>query len=369
MFEPTGEVRPCPRFQEAAPGWNGSSSLGQILYTPELQKVRAQMLAGESVPGCRHCQDEEALGIPSLRTKAFTTPALATTPEVYLTYIEITVGRVCNLKCRTCNSYHSTKWEQDELALGIHKEHKTHDWLENFNFNPEDFAHLRTLKITGGEPLLSASLPNFLDRLLTTGLAQKIKLQLYTNATIRPSAKLLAQLAGFQEVHLYLSIDGCGPVNEYLRPPSKWSDIQEVVRHWLDWQAQHSHVVSSLAHTLSLVNLLSFAELLAWRKTLQPQPELVLQMVHWPRALSLAALSLELKKVLAERLNEKILSVGTLDAPALRALETIRTLLQTPTLKSLHNSEFYSEIERLDRVRGENFRQTFVELNALLEQN
>lgn len=369
MFEPTGEARPCPRFQGSASGWNGSSSLGQILHAPELQKVRAQMLAGESVPGCRHCQVEEALGIPSLRNRAFTTPALATTPEVYLTYIEITVGRVCNLKCRTCGSLHSTKWEQEELELGIHSQHKTHDWLEDFNFNQEDFARLRTIKITGGEPLLSRSLPKFFDRLLTTGLAQKIKLQLYTNATIQPSAELLAQLAGFQEVHLYLSIDGCGPVNEYLRPPSQWSNIQEVIQLWLAWQAQNSHVNSSLAHTLSLLNLLSFADFLAWRRTLQPQPGLVLQIVHWPQALSLSSLSLELQEILAERLAKKILTLGSLDAAALRALDTVRTLLQTPTRKNMHLSEFYSEVERLDRVRGENFRRTFAELNALLEQN
>lgn len=367
MVEPSGEVRPCCRFQEAEPGWNASNQIDEILNSRGLQTTRQNMQVGRVVAGCRNCHSEEALAIPSMRQRAFHTPHLDTTDQVYLTSMEIAVGRVCNLKCRTCDARYSTKWEQDEVALGHVIQHKTHDWLENFEVRLTDFAHLRALKITGGEPVLARSLPKFLKQLIELGLAKQIELQFYTNATVVPSSDLLHLLEQFRAVHLYLSVDGYGAVNEYLRHPSKWPAMQDVMAQWLRWQSANPHVRSSLAHTLSVVNLLSFAEFLEWRESLTPKPGLTLQIVHWPQPLSLTYLNPQLQQALRSSFNAKMRLFQGRDAAAERALSTVERLLGTPARKSTSVDDFFNEVGKLDRLRGENFSTSFPELNAILQ--
>ncbi len=358
MVEPTGEVRPCCRFEK------------QDGVAVDLQDLRQRMLNGDSVSGCRRCEIEESLDIPSMRQRAFNTAHLDTNSEVYLTSLEIAVGRVCNLKCRTCDSRYSTKWDADERALGRNRSIPTHDWVENTQIDFATFERVRAIKLSGGEPLLSASLPRLLGRLIELDLAKNIELQFFTNATLKPNRELIGLLESFGKIHLYLSIDGVGAVNEYLRHPSRWPVVEDVVDGWLKWQAQHSSVRCSLAHTLSTMNVLSFADFLFWRQSLTPRPDLMLQLVHGPQMMSLANVSTEIKKRLGLALaiqKENYFSKHATEPTVERAFAKIEAMLVRPSTSPIAAGDFFSEIGQVDVLRGENFAEIFPQVSQQLQ--
>lgn len=102
-------------------------------------------------------------------------------------------------------------------------------WFENEEVVfGEVFAHpkhLRNIVVSGGEPLINPTLPRILDRLVREGHAQHIALYITSNGTVYSRA-LADQFKHFQKVEIGFSLDGIGPVQEYIRPPAKWEAIK-----------------------------------------------------------------------------------------------------------------------------------------------
>ncbi len=86
-------------------------------------QIRETMMRNEWHPGCYKCKSDEEVKGSSMRTEAdeFFNDF---TDTVRLEYLEITVGRLCNLACLSCGAEFSHTWDKDELALGISDESK-----------------------------------------------------------------------------------------------------------------------------------------------------------------------------------------------------------------------------------------------------
>jgi hypothetical protein len=69
----------------------------------------------------------------------------------------------------------------------------------------------------------------------------------------------------FKSVHLAVSIDGYGSVNEYIRYPIKWKKVEENVRKMFGFSKRFPDKYSlSLSHTVSLLNIVDSPKLLEW---------------------------------------------------------------------------------------------------------
>lgn len=239
----------------------------------EMKQIRVSMLKGGApLPECSACAGEvKTLNLPK-KTYDFARNLeenlLEMTSEdghfngepISLDYRVI---NTCNLSCRTCNSFFSSKIET--VLKKVDQEHFSIDSIEvakNFN---EFKRLLHSGKVVrcyfaSGEAFLQKEHLLELEKLIETGEAKNIAL--YYNTNLSYDLKILKSreniFSQFQRVVLAISIDGFGSTGEFIRDGLNWNrfcrNLGEVKRfHFLS--------IESLDITLTLPTLLDFRPL------------------------------------------------------------------------------------------------------------
>ena len=85
---------------------------------------------------------------------------------------------------------------------------------------------LKKLHVGGGEPLIHKRTFWLLNELVNLGVSNNIEVVFYTNLTVLPE-KILDIARFFKDMCFSVSLDGLGKVNEYIRYPSKFIEIQD----------------------------------------------------------------------------------------------------------------------------------------------
>jgi hypothetical protein len=270
--KPDGQMKPCCRFDIKHPQYkteNGYKfdrfnvdklSFTDAVKSEEWQEIRNTILAGDRVPGCRKCYQEEDFQfasqsknekrkIKSLRVKENwmwnedIQDRMHVDDGTKLRYLELAFGNHCNLKCRTCNGSLSTAWYDDDNIMAPHyNDRKFYSTAVNVknDWNVEDFLYAEEIKFTGGEPMLHPNFIKTIDMIISTGRQHLITLDIFTNASWVPKDKIFNRLEQFKKVNINLSVDGVGPVNDYIRYPSEWSIVSESVNEWLKIEKKYT---------------------------------------------------------------------------------------------------------------------------------
>ena len=256
-------------------------------FLPEdnsFNEIRKTMMRNEWHPGCYKCKSDEEMKGSSMRTEAdeffddFT-------DTVRLEYLEITVGRLCNLACLSCGAEFSHTWDKDELALGISspekikklKEVQEYD-LDNLDL--DKLKHVKFIKVTGGEPFLHRQFLNLVVRLADSGIAGQIDLEIFTNCTWFPKKLELDALLKFKRIQLSPSIDGVGTTNDLLRYPSKWETIEATLDKWIEVKDATGRLKIATATTVSVINAPQLHEFIHWARVHKGIG--VMSVEHWP---------------------------------------------------------------------------------------
>jgi molybdenum cofactor biosynthesis enzyme MoaA len=92
-----------------------------------------------------------------------------------------------------------------------------------------DAENLRQLCLAGAEPQLEPRYAHAIEYLIKRDVSQNIHLELITNATII-NKRFLENLKKFKSVSVHVSLDGVGPVQEYIRYPARWPVVHKNVR-------------------------------------------------------------------------------------------------------------------------------------------
>jgi len=263
--------------------------------------VRETMMRNEWHPGCYKCRvDEETKG-HSMRTEA---DAFFNdfTDEAKLEYLEITVGRKCNLKCMSCGPEFSNKWDTDaikfpELGSDAYKieqlkkiEELDLDHVSHYRSTEgiyKIFKDLRYIKVTGGEPFLHPQFLRFVIKLAEVGLAPQIEIEIFTNCTWWPKKADYDALVQFKKIIICPSIDALGTVNEVLRYPSKWNTVEDTLDKWITTRDDlgWDKVEIKAACTISVINAPYMYEFFMW--TQYKRIGAVFQTVYEPHYMSI----------------------------------------------------------------------------------
>ena len=298
--KPNGQIKPCCRFDHKHQAYklpdgsfkfdkfniNTSTSFTDALYSQEWQEIRTAMENGELVPGCRKCYQEENFAyndvyknqkkrIKSMRGKENWFWNNDNQNEITgknelgkIRYLELALGTYCNLKCRTCTADLSSSWVQDEAALSKKYPDRriyNHSPTIESNWNVKDFEYVEEIKFTGGEPMLHPNFIKIMDLLIDTGRSNQIALDIFTNVSWIPKDKVLSRLRKFRAVHINLSIDGLGKVNDYVRAPSEWSVVEDSVKQWLlEEKIYPDKFVIKWAPCVSIYNVWQFDQMIEW---------------------------------------------------------------------------------------------------------
>ncbi len=140
----------------------------------------------------------------------------------------------------------STHWYSDAKKLGwkIPKGIIT----DNTIINHYDLSDLRFIKVLGGEPMMEQ---DKLIKVLNKCNLSQLTILLVTNVSILPNKQLVELLQQCKKVHIDLSIDSYGELNEFLRKDSKW----DTVYNNLIWYKQHfKHINVHSAFSIYNIN-------------------------------------------------------------------------------------------------------------------
>jgi organic radical activating enzyme len=226
----------------------GKDRIEDITNSESFNSLRKKMISGEVPLECKNCFLHEENNITSKRiesNKKFeksidecfkNVNQDGSLKEIDYRYLELRLGSVCNLKCSTCNSFSSNRWNEDVSIfkgtkfekLYFKNEIKT-EWYRDPQFYDELFKKCNKLEeiwINGGEPTLIKEHGYFLTKLIDSELAGTISLNYSINLTSLPE-HLIEIWKSFKKVTLQLSVDDIEERNEYIRFPSKWDIIYE----------------------------------------------------------------------------------------------------------------------------------------------
>lgn len=377
MLSPSSEVRPCCRFDVSRYDikeftWDNQTPLGVFYQRQQFEKLREQSRSDQKVEGCHRCYREEELGIQSMRQKAFPAEVIRKGEDTFaLAMIELGVGRTCNLKCRSCDPYFSTKWEAD--AKDVFK--PIPDKSLDVNLDAIDvqcFQKTQVLKITGGEPFYHPAFERLVQRIVGAGESSHIDIEIFSNATRAPSLFFVEALHKFRSVTISLSVDGFDKQNTYIRHPSRWEDVDKTAKFWMEQSQVTRSLTVNFAVTVSILNILSLFDLFCWIYPLYQggEPRILIQNVQDPKHLNVSHWPLEVRRKINrdfQNKKNKFLTTFSVSSTFSKRLSNLEKMLESPVEQKNIVNQFWLETLTLDNKRGESFKSIFPELAEILE--
>jgi organic radical activating enzyme len=226
--------------------------------TPEKKADRAAMQGGLRPAGCEYCWKIEDMGKDAVSDRvykskiypikalndAYNTPA---TTDVDLRTLEIAFDRTCQFACSYCNPAFSSTWVNDIKRNGAYtnlvsdgRNHFTHThessqlyrygesnpYVEAFFSWWESDLHrtLQELRITGGEPLMSAHTWRLIEWFKTNSGKSTTRLAINSNLGTDVDIDRLLQSTKGMDIDVYTSNEAVSLQAEYIRDGLVWDD-------------------------------------------------------------------------------------------------------------------------------------------------
>ena len=265
-----------------------------------LNQIKSDMLEGRRPDACATCWKLEDAGIVSdrqLKNQAL---------DFYLDkdiraivddcnnglnstiHYKIDTSNVCNGTCVTCGSHSSSAWAQ------IERKHKIKNFTQQWTIAPVqvdnniNYTTAKSIGFRGGEPLLSQTNFHILEQLIEHNNTDCF-INFTTNGSIELNNYQKNLLKQFKNVNFCFSIDGVGPVFEYLRFPLKWDMLLENIEY-----CRQNGILVSTSYTVSNMNVLYHNETMKWFN--DNALEVVTNPVQFPRHFRPTALPQAVKK-------------------------------------------------------------------------
>ena len=283
----------------------------EVWNSETYQKIRKQFLNNERPEMCERCFREEDSGLRSARN-AWNEQWMfeyqkTVSPDLNITYVDLRLGNLCNLKCVMCNPYASNQWVKDwELIENWNDPNEKvrlskMDWPNDPSTWKNLIPILNTVKmiyLTGGEPTLAVEQYKLFDICIDKGLAKNITLKYNSNLTNIPR-KMIEYWKHFKKIKMNASIDGIGKINDYIRYPSNWKNIEKQLKSFIDMN------VSLQVHTtVQIHNIMHLPEIFNYFDQYNIDP--YLNILNHPDYLNVRVLPYEQKLKVKEILKPYI---------------------------------------------------------------
>lgn len=265
-----------------------------IHNTPEKKEQRRQMQCGERPAGCEYCWRLEDAGSKSDRvyksklyskTDLIYASQISHDTNVNLKTLEISFDRTCNFACSYCNPAFSTTWAKDINNNGaytglvtdgrahfthnhngsqLYKVGETNPYVEAFFQWWETDLHqtLDELRITGGEPLMSAETWRLVDWYKNNRGKSHARLAINTNLCAKPELiDKLIDLSHDETLDIYTSAEAIDARAEYIRDGmvwTQWSENMERLAKEANLRGLHVMATPSVLSIMEITNFMDW---------------------------------------------------------------------------------------------------------------
>ena len=278
--DPMGKCKVCCLSYDEIPHIDlKTHTLTEAFNSPYMNNLRQSFLNGEKPAGCNRCWSEEASGRTSKRMhsemrlrKMLDDTTFTTANDGKLMFLDLKLGNICNLKCRICGSFSSSKWAQEEIDIYNGNETAKQNlvngrWPRESKKFWEDLTQLlentQYFEFTGGEPFLIDEHFDLLQIAVDLGYAKNIEIHYNTNTTTFPK-RGLTLWPHFKLVEIALSIDDIGPRFEYKRYGAVWDKSIENLEKFRELRKNNKNIKLQLCLTSNVQNFYYIDEMCEW---------------------------------------------------------------------------------------------------------
>lgn len=273
---PNGQAYPCCLAESDYPVGNlHTNTMQEVWNSDEFKTLRKNMLDDKPSRECSRCYEREAHGFVSSRNdlnKNFghhiglvdDTESDGAYEDFKLRYYDIRFSNLCNFSCRTCGSWFSSSWYQEEEQLFGKRNHPQfmyagRDEFDMWNQMQEHIPHLEQIYFAGGEPLIMEEHYKILKELIAREMFD-VKLIYNTNFS-RLNLKddrVLDLWKLFKNVSVGASLDDSYARGEYIRKGTKWDQIVRNRELMLEQTPNIDFYVSSTVSVMNVWHLTDF---------------------------------------------------------------------------------------------------------------
>jgi organic radical activating enzyme len=269
-----------------------------IHNTPEKKEQRREMQCGERPAGCEYCWKIEDIHRDNISDRIYKTviyddkdiqTAFDTshTEDINLQTLEISFDRTCNFACSYCNPAFSTTWVKDlkqnggyENLISDGRNHFTHEHKESQLFGYQEYnpyieafwkwwesdlhKTLQELRVTGGEPMMSADMWKLFDWFKDNHGKSETRLAINSNLCPKDDLmdKLIEKSHYVKHFHLYTSNESIGTHSEYIRDGMEWINwCNNIDRVCTEGNVEGFHMMCTI-NSLCLFSLTDFLDLM-----------------------------------------------------------------------------------------------------------
>jgi MoaA/NifB/PqqE/SkfB family radical SAM enzyme len=374
---PIGTARPCCLAIDEIIKSDGikyslrENTLEEIYHSDYMQDLRKDFLAGNKPATCQRCWDEEAAGRTSKRINSkirlkeyYDSVDFQNINPDQLWFIDLKLGNICNLKCRICGSWSSSKWAKEEIdyipELVDRKTHLAYTYLKDGAWPRESevfWNNLKTLlpnikyfEFTGGEPFLIEQHFELLRYAVEQGYSKNIEIHYNTNGTVFPEQAEL--WSNFKHVEIAFSIDNVGARFEYERYGADWNEVQENIAKFTAMRS--SKISTQLCTTMNIQNVYYLPELCDWIST-QRFDHVYFNMLHDPWHMCISKMTSEAQELVIDRLTTHEFN------PKYRA-EVLRIVQFIKNGEGSDGQEFLRKMQQTDEYRKQSFLDSHKEI-------
>ena len=360
---PTGMVVPCCISKQAIQTDTGepanlSQHTAEELWNSQyLRDLRADLNAGIKHKNCQQCWSEEEAGYDSKRIrdnarwKQLDFVPAGETPKL----LDLSLGNTCNLACRTCGTFASSRWYKESQRQRLNPTERTQLKILNdtitasyeesasiWPFLAKTFPNVLHIDFYGGEPLLLKKPWNMLNS-IPQEQAENISIHFNTNGT-QWDEECIEIIQRFKSVNIDISIDGVGPHFEYMRWPAKWDEVNDNIIKFKQLADSNPNVQLSICITLSILNTWGLPETLDYANSLGVNA--YLNLLFSPASMCLKNLPDNARDLLLERLS--LIEHNQIDG--------VREFIRTNKFNMGLRSELFRTLQEHDSLRNQNFR-------------
>jgi len=376
---PMGTARPCCLAREDITGIDlRVNTLEQAYKSEYMQNLRQQFRRGEKPDSCKLCWDEESVGRDSKRINSrvrlkelYTLVDWENDTPDQLWFLDLKLGNICNLKCRICGSWSSSKWAAEELdymPAGFNKkEHIAYKWLKQGKWpqeSPDFWTNLKTLlpqikyfEFTGGEPWLIEEHWDLLKYAVSTGDSKHIDIHYNTNATVNSLGVEKSVLWNdFGRVDIAFSVDNVGKRFEYERFGADWDEANEIIDgiHFAK-NVDTPNITTQLCFTINIQNVYYLDELLEWADT-KEFGSIYFNMLHSPDHMSIQRMTPAAQELVLSKLKTTFWKSTKYQ----KEIDNVIKFIELGT--GSDGKEFLKKMKQTDAYRKQNFMDTHSEI-------
>lgn len=250
---------------------NGGSHCCLLPKNYNITALRNDMLNGKRSPFCSACwklEDSNLLSDRKLKNSAldfyWDKDIRFIEEEVHqgkykTIMVKNSTSNTCNSTCVTCSSGASSAWAPLEQKMGKTPHSPMSMTKNQIDINLK-FDELVMLNFVGGEPLYEKLNFYILEKLLEHNNTNCF-IAVTTNGSLDISDSRKELLQQFKNINFNISVDGVGPVFEYLRYPLKWDKLLKNLEFF---RTVTDNI--SVSNTTSNMNVMYYHQTINWFK-------------------------------------------------------------------------------------------------------